>query len=96
MRDTIIQENGKVMTDEDLDASNPFYHLPLDFYDVKAARPLRLKKKLYEFFNAPITKFWAHSVSILMRMPLSCLCLAKLIYQFFSWLISSSSCSSVT
>ena len=61
MRDTIIQENGKVMTDDDIEIRE-FYHLPLDFYEMKAARPLRLKKKLYEFYNAPITKFWAHSV----------------------------------
>lgn len=63
MRDTIIQENGKVITEDDTENLNPLYHLPLDYYDVKAARPLRLKKKFYEFYTAPITKFWAHSVS---------------------------------
>ncbi|KOB77893.1 Uncharacterized protein OBRU01_03309 [Operophtera brumata] len=29
----------------------------------KRMRPLRLRKKIYEFFTAPITKFWADSVS---------------------------------
>lgn len=27
-------------------------------------RPLKLKKKFYEFYTAPITKFWADSVSL--------------------------------
>ena len=30
----------------------------------KRMRPLRLRKKIYEFFTAPITKFWADSVSV--------------------------------
>ena len=28
----------------------------------KPAKPLKLKKKVYEFYGAPITKFWVHSV----------------------------------
>lgn len=63
VKETIIQENGKVITEDDSDLGNSFHHIPLDFHDVKAARPLRLKKKFYEFYTAPITKFWAHSVS---------------------------------
>lgn len=31
--------------------------------DGRIHRPLRLKKKFYEFYTAPITKFWADSVS---------------------------------
>lgn len=31
--------------------------------DARIHRPLRLKKKFYEFYTAPITKFWADSVS---------------------------------
>ena len=26
--------------------------------------PLRIGKKIYEFYNAPVTKFWAHTVSL--------------------------------
>ena len=29
----------------------------------KKTRPLRLKKKLYEFYAAPITKYYSHCVS---------------------------------
>lgn len=31
--------------------------------DTRMHRPLKLKKKIYEFYTAPITKFWADSVS---------------------------------
>lgn len=31
--------------------------------DSRVHRSLRLKKKFYEFYTAPITKFWADSVS---------------------------------
>jgi transient receptor potential cation channel subfamily M protein 3 len=61
MRDTIVQENGKVVTEDD--DMNQHFHLPLDYFEVKNNRPLRLRKKLYEFYTAPITKFWGHSVS---------------------------------
>jgi hypothetical protein len=30
----------------------------------KKTRPLKLKKKLYEFYAAPITKYYSHCVSI--------------------------------
>jgi transient receptor potential cation channel subfamily M member 3 len=35
------------------------------YYDngFRQHRPLKLKKKFYEFYTAPITKFWADSVS---------------------------------
>uniref|UniRef100_A0A1B0A222 Ion transport domain-containing protein n=1 Tax=Glossina pallidipes TaxID=7398 RepID=A0A1B0A222_GLOPL len=32
-------------------------------YEVKQHQPLRLKKKFYEFYTAPITKFWADSIA---------------------------------
>lgn len=67
-KETIVQENGKVLTDND-DGIYRSYGLRSEYYDVKPARPLRLKKKLYEFYTAPITKFWANAVSIL-----RCLC----------------------
>lgn len=37
--------------------------LNMSDYEVKQHQPLRLKKKIYEFYTAPITKFWADSVS---------------------------------
>lgn len=33
-------------------------------FDVKRQRPLSLKRKIQEFYTAPITKFLANSVSI--------------------------------
>lgn len=61
MKNTIVQENGKVVAEGD--DMNQHFHLPLDYFDAKTNRPLRLRKKLYEFYTAPITKFWGHSVS---------------------------------
>lgn len=41
-----------------------------DYDDLKLHRPLRRKKKIYEFYTAPITKFWADSVrKNSLRMP---------------------------
>lgn len=70
MRDTVVTENGKVIPEPtgsiDSDSVSQFYPLPRDFFvDIKQNRPLRLKRKLYEFYTAPITKFYAHSVSLL-------------------------------
>lgn len=59
MRDTIVQENGKVMAEGD---DSQTFHVPLDYFELKNNRPLRMRKKLYEFYTAPITKFWSHSV----------------------------------
>lgn len=39
-------------------------------YEIRHHRPLRLKKKIYEFYTAPITKFWADSV---------CLCILSIL-----------------
>lgn len=61
-RETVVHENGKVMPD--CDEYKEYLHIPLDYYEIKQNRPLRLKKKLYEFYTAPITKFWANAVSI--------------------------------
>lgn len=68
VKDTIVQENGKVLADCD-DIVHRAYGIHSDYYDIKNSRPLRLKKKLYEFYTAPITKFWANAVS--------CRCLIK-------------------
>ncbi|XP_067002827.1 transient receptor potential cation channel trpm isoform X2 [Anabrus simplex] len=57
MKDTVVQENGSVMVEGES------YTQLFPLYDIKAHRPLRLRKKFYEFFTAPITKFWAHSMA---------------------------------
>lgn len=62
-KETIVHENGKVLTDND-DSNHRAYGILSDYYDNKNTRPLRLKKKLYEFYTAPITKFWANAVSL--------------------------------
>ncbi|XP_017773710.1 PREDICTED: transient receptor potential cation channel trpm isoform X3 [Nicrophorus vespilloides] len=62
-RDTIVQENGRVFPDlEETKYSFTFEEKSLQ---KKRTRPLKLKKKVYEFFTAPITKFWANSISYL-------------------------------
>ncbi|XP_034245088.1 transient receptor potential cation channel trpm [Thrips palmi] len=78
-RDSLVQENGKVVLDDG--QSNPLLQFPMDFYDLKKEeRPLKLEKKLYEFYTAPISKFWGHSIAymvflytfsyvVLVRMP---------------------------
>ena len=48
------RENGTVLPDQNF-FSNHVYK--------KKKSPLRLGKKIYEFYNAPITKFWANTVS---------------------------------
>ena len=50
-----IKENGNLPGDNSM-YSNHVYK--------KKKSPLRLGKKIYEFYNAPITKFWAHTVSV--------------------------------
>jgi len=48
------------------DDGNKYHIFFTDAYSDKTPkqRELRIKKKLYEFFTAPITKFWANSVSL--------------------------------
>lgn len=55
----------------DCDEYKEFLHIPLDYYEIKQNRPLRLKKKLYEFYTAPITKFWANAVSIFYSLTIA-------------------------
>ncbi|GLH02373.1 Transient receptor potential cation channel, partial [Gryllus bimaculatus] len=56
-KETVVQENGSVLVEGES------YNQLFPLYDIKAHRPLRLRKKFYEFFTAPITKFWAHSMA---------------------------------
>ncbi|KAH8246597.1 hypothetical protein KR038_003788 [Drosophila bunnanda] len=63
VRDTKVHENGKVsLTDSDPAQFREFFNLS-EYNEVKQHQPLRLKKKFYEFYTAPITKFWADSIA---------------------------------
>nr|CAH7719956.1 unnamed protein product [Callosobruchus chinensis] len=68
-RDTVVQENGKVMPEFD---EKQYHILYPDVYSEKMQknRELRIKKKLYEFYTAPITKFWANSISYIIFLVL--------------------------
>ncbi|XP_050551119.1 transient receptor potential cation channel trpm isoform X12 [Spodoptera frugiperda] len=62
--ETRVDQNGKVgkIGWEPSYRELPEPHAPED----KMMRPLRLKKKIYEFFTAPITKFWADSIAYIL------------------------------
>ncbi|XP_043250492.1 transient receptor potential cation channel trpm isoform X3 [Colletes gigas] len=74
VKETIVQENGKVLTDND-DGVHRSYGIHSDYYDTKTSRPLRLKKKLYEFYTAPITKFWANAIAYIIFLVLFSYCI---------------------
>ncbi|XP_015435152.1 PREDICTED: transient receptor potential cation channel trpm [Dufourea novaeangliae] len=69
-KETIVQENGKVLTDDNDDGIQRAYGIQNDYYDIKNSRPLRLRKKLYEFYTAPITKFWANAIAYVIFLVL--------------------------
>ncbi|XP_076396364.1 transient receptor potential cation channel, subfamily M isoform X4 [Megachile rotundata] len=73
-KETIVQENGKVLTDSD-DLIHRAYGIHSDYYDIKNSRPLRLKRKLYEFYTAPITKFWANAIAYIIFLVLFSYCI---------------------
>nr|CAD7576732.1 unnamed protein product [Timema californicum] len=83
LRDTVVQENGKVITDGD--NTSQIFHLPLDYYDVKTNRPLRVKKKFYEFYTAPITKFWGDSIAYIVFLVLYTYVVMVRMEQIPSW-----------
>uniref|UniRef100_A0A336KEI0 CSON007033 protein n=1 Tax=Culicoides sonorensis TaxID=179676 RepID=A0A336KEI0_CULSO len=60
MKETKVQENGKVSL---TDTEGNFYKDFLFDREMRQHRPLKLKKKLSEFYTAPITKFWADSMA---------------------------------
>ncbi|XP_076644273.1 transient receptor potential cation channel, subfamily M isoform X2 [Halictus rubicundus] len=70
VKETIVQENGKVLTDNDDVMIHRAYGIHSDYYDIKNSRPLRLRKKLYEFYTAPITKFWANAIAYVIFLVL--------------------------
>lgn len=57
-----VKENGTIgvsgSSPDGLD-STMFAQMPFR----KKKSPLRMGKRVYEFYNAPVTKFWAHAVS---------------------------------
>lgn len=60
-RETIVQQNGKVLSE--FDEAKLHVFLAEGYQDkVPKNRELKFKKKLYEFYTAPITKFWSNSV----------------------------------
>ncbi|XP_037295339.1 transient receptor potential cation channel trpm isoform X6 [Manduca sexta] len=62
--ETRVDQNGKVgkVGWEPSYRELPEHHAP----EIKRMRPLRLRKKIYEFFTAPITKFWADSIAYIL------------------------------
>lgn len=59
-----FQSNFQVsLTESEVNTNKDYFPLPYD-YEIKQHRPLKMKKKFYEFYTAPITKFWADSVII--------------------------------
>ncbi|EFN73002.1 Transient receptor potential cation channel CG34123 [Camponotus floridanus] len=74
VKETIVQENGRVLTDND-DGIHRAYGLQSEYYDNKTTRPLRLRKKLYEFYTAPITKFWANAIAYIIFLVFFSYCI---------------------
>lgn len=60
MRNTVVQEDRDVTERDDIKEN---FHFSLVDFEVKYSQPLSLRKKLYEFYTAPITKFWGQAVS---------------------------------
>ena len=56
------QQNGFENCDENDFVTNDFRGL--DFSTKKKTKPLKLKKKFYEFYAAPMSKYICHFVSI--------------------------------
>ena len=50
---------------------------------MKKNSPLRLRKMFYEFYTAPVTKFWVHSVSIYLNIVVELSFTQKLLTNLF-------------
>lgn len=61
MRNTVVQRNEEDVIEHDDIKQN--FRFPPNYFEVKYNQLLSRRKKLYEFYTAPITKFWAHAVS---------------------------------
>ncbi|XP_066138176.1 transient receptor potential cation channel trpm isoform X6 [Euwallacea fornicatus] len=81
----VVHENGKILHDYD---DHSKYHIFFtDVYSDKAPkqRELRIKKKLYEFFTAPITKFWSNSIAYLAFLFLFSYTILVKMHEMPSW-----------
>ncbi|RUS83212.1 hypothetical protein EGW08_009023 [Elysia chlorotica] len=58
-----------------------FSHMPFR----KKKSPLRMGKRVYEFYNAPITKFWAHAIGYVIFLVLFCYVILDRIKPEPSW-----------
>ncbi|CAH0550311.1 unnamed protein product [Brassicogethes aeneus] len=65
-RDTIVHENGKVMPDMDDHKYHSHYYTETYMDMVPKNKELKFRKKLYEFYTAPISKFWSNSIAYIM------------------------------
>ncbi|XP_043280353.1 transient receptor potential cation channel trpm isoform X2 [Venturia canescens] len=84
VKETIVQENGRVLTDND-DNLHRAYGLLSEYYNNKTNRPLRFKKKLWEFYTAPITKFWANAIAYMIFLLLFSYCILIRMTDCPSW-----------
>ncbi|XP_044746513.1 transient receptor potential cation channel trpm isoform X5 [Coccinella septempunctata] len=88
--DVFLQENGKPFGGlEDGRAFSDFGKMPKQ-------RQLRVRKKLYEFYTAPITKFWANSIAYIVFLVIfSYLVLVKMSFtpSWYEWFCIAFICS---
>ncbi|XP_059155365.1 transient receptor potential cation channel subfamily M member 3-like isoform X3 [Physella acuta] len=79
-----LKENGTIGS---IDGSNGaldstiFSHMPFR----KKKSPLRMGKKVYEFYNAPITKFWAHAIGYVVFLIIYCYVILDRLKQIPTW-----------
>ncbi|KAK9872342.1 hypothetical protein WA026_017801 [Henosepilachna vigintioctopunctata] len=88
--DGFLQENGKPFAG--LDDSRAF----ADFGRIPKQRQLKVRKKLYEFYTAPITKFWANSIAYIVFLVIfSYLVLVKMSFtpSWYEWFCVAFICS---
>ncbi|XP_059155361.1 transient receptor potential cation channel subfamily M member 1-like [Physella acuta] len=57
----VYTEDNNMTLDSSMFSHNPFH---------KKKSPLRMGKKVYEFYNAPITKFWSNALGYLLFLSL--------------------------
>ncbi|KAL3865684.1 hypothetical protein ACJMK2_043048, partial [Sinanodonta woodiana] len=74
----VTKENGNVKPLE-----NGLYSS--DHVFKKKKSPLRLGKKIYEFYNAPITKFWAHTMAYIIFLLMFTLLALEKALDYICW-----------
>ncbi|XP_045461697.1 transient receptor potential cation channel trpm isoform X10 [Harmonia axyridis] len=88
--DVFLQENGKPFGG--MDDNRTF----AEFGKMPKQRQLRVRKKLYEFYTAPITKFWANSIAYIAFLVIfSYLVLVKMPFtpSWYEWFCIAFICS---